>query len=88
MEATNFLLQSYDQVFDLTILLKMNKLSSLLFNYIMSPFLVIRACLSVSSFIRFTHFRERGFLEYNVIAIGYGLTESKADEEWTRLDRT
>jgi hypothetical protein len=55
MEGTNVLLQSHDQVFDLTILLEMNKLSSLLFNYVMSAFLIICVCLSVSSFERFTH---------------------------------
>jgi len=38
MEATNIILQSHDQVFDLTILLEMNKLSSLLLNYVMSAF--------------------------------------------------
>lgn len=80
MEATKVLLQSHDQVFDLTILLEMNKLSSLLLNYVMSAFLIIWACLSVSSFKRFTHFfRDSGFSIYIVTAVGYGLIESKAD---------
>jgi hypothetical protein len=35
-----------------------------------------------------SHILGIGLLEYNVIAIGYGLTESKADEEWTRFDGT
>jgi len=34
------------------------------------------------------YFRDSGFSIYIVTAVGYGLTESKADEEWTRFDRT
>jgi hypothetical protein len=35
-----------------------------------------------------TQFRDGGLLEYEVTTIEYGLTESKAMEEWARFDRT
>lgn len=34
------------------------------------------------------YFRDSGFSIYIVTAVGYGLTESNADEEWTRFDGT
>ena len=34
------------------------------------------------------YFRDSGFSKYIVTAVGYELTESKAQEGWIRFDRT